>query len=311
VPKTLAMNNAEGITIALALFMNVFTKLTKPVVWFLSISTKIVLKIFRIKSRNDQYMSEEELILLLKQVSEQGVIESEESEIITEVMRLGDKKALNILVPRKDVCWLDLNNPVEELIRMASASSYSKLLVCESNIETIKGYIIVKDLLIEYFVKGNHNLTDILINPHFIPEQMSAVKILSLFRDSKKHFGVVVNEFGDISGIITLHDLAENIMGDFPEINENFSPDVVERDDKSWLVNGSMPVSDFKSNFSIPYFYKKNKDPESVATVGGLIMFLLKSIPKEGDSIILFNYRIEVVDMDGLRVDKVLISTIK
>jgi putative hemolysin len=140
---------------------------------------------------------------------------------------------------------------------------------------------------------------------------MSAVKILSLFRDSKKHFGVVVNEFGDISGIITLHDLAENIMGDFPEINENFSPDVVERDDKSWLVNGSMPVSDFKSNFSIPYFYKKNKDPESVATVGGLIMFLLKSIPKEGDSIILFNYRIEVVDMDGLRVDKVLISTIK
>ena len=244
VPKTIALNHAEAIAVALSPLMKVFSAVTYPVVWVLSVSTKIVLKFFGVHVRKEAPVTEDELKMVLQKGSEHGVIEKEESEMINEIIRFGDKRANALMTPRVDVEWIDITQTEDKIMAKALASPYPRMLVCENDIVRIKGVVNVRDVLSYYINHRRLRINDILFDPLYIPEQAQALKVLEMFRSTKKHFGVVINEYGTMEGIVTLHDLTENIMGDMPSADESDSPDVFRREDGSYLMDGSMMIED-------------------------------------------------------------------
>jgi len=304
VPKTIALNNPEAIAIFLSPLMSIIGKVTYPVVWFLSVSTKIVIKLFRIKDKKEVPITEEELRILLKQGSEHGVIEKEESDIINEVIRFSEKRAGTIMTHRLDVIWIDINESVSEIISMVQNAPFSRLPVCDKSIEEVKGIIAVKDILASFINSGTIDFPAIIHEPVFIPEQLPAIKVLELFRETRNHFGIVVNEYGSMEGIITLHDVAENIMGDLPAIEDNNESEVFRRDDGSFLIDGSMLLEDVEDLLELTSLYEHSEEEANVNTIGGLAMFKLNRIPKTGDKFTIKKRVFEIVDMDGNRVDK-------
>jgi len=275
-----------------------------PIVWLLSISTKMVIKLFGIKSERDSIVSEEELRILLRQGSENGVIEKEESTIINEVIRFGEKRAGSIMTHRLDVKWIDINSPVDEIIETIQNIPFSRLLVCNKDIEDIKGVVAIKDIFSSYINSKNIDFEGIMHDPVYIPEQLPAVKVLEQFRETRNHFGVVVNEYGSLEGIITLHDVTENIMGDLPAIEDQDEPEVFRREDGSYLIDGSMLIEDVEDLLDLPSLYDDDEDEANVNTIGGLDMYKLNRIPKAGDKFTIKDRVFEIVDMDGNRVDK-------
>jgi len=310
VPKTIALNNPEKIAMFLSPVMRIFGAAAYPVVWFLSISTKIVLKVVGIKSRKESPVTEEELRILLKQGSEQGVIEKEESQIISEVIRFGDKRASMVMTHRFDVEWIDISKTMEEIVSTALKSTFSRMPACHKSVEDVKGVIEVKDLLVNYIINKNFVIEDIIMEPLFIPEQLSAPKVLELFRTSKNHFGIVFNEYGTMEGIITLHDIIENIMGDMPAIEDKNEVEFFRREDGSYLVDGSIKIDDLKDLLGVRSLIEDEEaDEESgINTAAGLVMHKLEHIPEVGDKFTAKGYLFEIMDMDGNRVDKILIS---
>jgi putative hemolysin len=306
-PKMIALSNPERVAILLSPIMKLLSILLFPLIYILSISIKFLVKVFRIKNAKDLPVTEEELKILIKQGSDHGVIEKEESKMIREVFRFGDKTAYNLMTPSSDIVFLDKNDPEETIMETILSSSFSRFPVCDDTIDNVIGFLTLKDLLRSY--SGHHkiNLQDIISPPLFIPEVMPALKVLELFREKKVHMGIVINEFGTTEGLITLHDITESILGDFPALIENETPEIFIRDDGSNLVDGNIKIEDLKDAFNIseiPVDY----DSENISTLGGLSMIILNKVPETGDTFELGGYRFEIIDMDGNRVDKVLIT---
>ncbi len=310
VPKTIALNHAEPIAILLSPAMKVFSSVTYPVVWILSISTKLVLKFFGVQNRSESPVTEEELRLFLKKGSEHGVIEKEESDMINEVIRFGDKRASALMTPRVDVTWLDVHQAPDEILAESLKSSFPRLLVCEDEIDQVRGVVNVKDILAYYIQHQTMRLEEILFEPLYIPEQAPALKVLEMFRKTKKHFGIVINEYGSMEGIITLHDLTENIMGDLPALGDLDEPEAFQREDGSYLMDGSMKVEDAEDLLKVPSLFSVEEERPDVNTLGGLAMYQLNRIPRVGDKFPAGGYLFEIVDMDGNRVDKLLVRAI-
>jgi putative hemolysin len=309
VPKTIALNHAESIAVALSPPMKVFSEVTYPVVWILSLSTKLMLKLFGISARKEAPVTEEDLKMVLQKGSEHGVIEKEESEMINEIIRFGDKRANALMTPRVDVDWIDITQSEEKIMAKVLASPHPRMLVCEDDIDNIKGVVNVKDVLSYFITHRRLRLNDIVFDPLYIPEQAKALKVLEMFRSTKKHFGVVINEYGSVEGIITLHDLTENIMGDLPATYESEEPAVFRREDGSYLMDGAMMLEDVEDLLNISFFGDEDERPD-INTLGGLAMYELNRIPKTGDKFTAAGYSFEVVDMDGNRVDKLLVKAL-
>ncbi|MBN1382033.1 MAG: HlyC/CorC family transporter [Deltaproteobacteria bacterium] len=308
VPKTIALNNAESIAMFLSPAMKVFGAITYPIVWVLSISTKFVIKLFGIKTREEAPLSEEELLILLRKGSEHGIIEKEESDIINEVIRFGDKHASALMTPRVDVEWIDLKDDPGKIIERALKSPHTRLLVCENHIDNIRGAVSIKDILSDYINNQSLHMDEVVFEPLYIPEQTPALTVLETFRRTKNHIGVVINEYGSIEGIITLHDLAENIMGDLPAMGDLANPEIVPRDDGTLLADGSVKIEDIEDKLQIPSLFEDDEGKPDVNTLGGLAMYKLKRVPETGDIFYAGGYSFEIVDMDGNRVDKLLIK---
>jgi len=310
VPKTIALNHAEAIAIALSPLMKVFSSITYPVVWILSISTRMVLRLFGVSARKESPVTEEELKMVLQKGSEHGVIEKEESEMINEIIRFGDKRANALMTPRVDVDWIDITQTEERIMAKVLGSPHPRMLLCEDDIDKIKGVVNIKDVLSYYINHRRLRLNDIFFEPLYIPEQARALKVLEMFRSTKKHFGVVINEYGSMEGIITLHDLTENIMGDLPATYESDEPAVFRREDGSYLMDGAMMVEDVEDLLKIYSLFGDEDERPDINTLGGLAMYELNRIPKTGDKFAVAGYSFEIVDMDGNRVDKLLVKTV-
>ncbi|MRR17261.1 MAG: HlyC/CorC family transporter [Deltaproteobacteria bacterium] len=310
VPKTIALNNAEAIAIVLSPAMKLFSSFTYPIVWILSVSTKLVLQFFGIENRRETPVTEEELRMVIQKGSEHGVIEKEESDMINEVIRFGDKRASALMTPRVDVTWLDIHQDQEEILAEALKASYPRLLVCEDEVDQIKGVVNVKDVLAYYIRHRTVRLEEILFEPVYIPEQAPALKVLDLFRKTKRHFGVVINEYGSVEGIITLHDLTENILGDLPVQGDLEEPEIFQREDGSYLMDGSTKVEDVEDLFAVSSLFEDEDERPDINTLGGLAMYQLNRVPKIGDTFSAGGYLFEIVDMDGNRVDKLLVKKI-
>lgn len=305
VPKTIAFNNPESIAVNVAPAMKLLSAAVSPAIWFLTFSTKLFFKIFHIKQKTQPPITEEELKILLEQGSKHGTLETKEAEMIQSIFRFGDRKADSIMTVRKDVVWIDVNDSSEEIKETIMKYKFSKYPVCDGSLDKLLGVISIRDFLENYFSNDEVDLHSIMIQPVIITEFSSSLKILEKFRQTKNYIAIVIDEYGSVKGLVTLHDLVENIFGDLPEIFEQTEEEIFYENDGSMLIDGSFLVDELEELLKIHF-----KDKDKYNTLGGLIMYHLNKIPSTGDNFELEHYLFKVIDMDGKRVDKVLVKKI-
>lgn len=302
VPKSIALKNAEKITVLTAPLMYSITKVFSPLVGFLSISTKVILWLFRIKQSNEVPVTEEELKSLLELGTRHGTFEKEESEMIKKVFNFNDKKVGSILIPRTEIEWIDLNSNNREIFEFIKSHNFSRYLVCDSNIDNFHGIIESKEFLINYNENPNFEFKEVIKETLIVHESIFTIDLLEKFRASKSNLALVVDEYGGTKGLITLHDLIEDIFGELPEEFDEDETKIIVRADGSLLVDGLIDITELMDKLSL-----KIEEPD-YSTLSGFIMHQLGTVPAEGEILDYEDYRFEVIDMDGKRIDKVLIK---
>lgn len=304
VPKTLAMNNPEGIALVCVPIIRYFTFLTFPFVKLLSISTKLILKLVGMKESDSDHVSEEELKFLIKSAGKQGVLEKEESDVHHNLFYFTDQTAKTLMTHHTDVEWIDINKPTEEIFQQLKDSVHSKFVVADKSLNQILGVLTIKTFL-ENFNRPDFALNQIIEKPIFVIENAPAFKILNLFKQKKQYIAVVIDEYGSVEGIVTLHDLIEAIVGDLPDEDEADDEYIIPRKDGSYLLDGKTLI------YELNQYFKREIIAENTAlytTISGFLIEELQAMPNVGDVIETEKYTFEVLDMDHLRIDKVLLT---
>lgn len=303
VPKTIALNNPEKIAIKIASPIYYFSLIFYPVVRFLSFSTSLINRLIGVKKQPD-HMTEAELIQMLKIASREGVIEKDQNLLHEKVFYFSDKKAKHIMTHRIEVDWIDINQPIDIMKESIFKSKHSKIVCCKDNLDNFLGILKVKDFLTACSLSDDINITELLTQPLIVHESADVYKVLNLFKQKQIHFCIVVNEYGSFEGIITLHDILEDLIGDIPEEGELLEPDIFVRDDKSFLISGDAPVEILDGIFDN---YMTDFEKIDYSTVAGFVLNKIDKIPHVGDKFTYNNYIIEIIDIDGKRIDKILV----
>ena len=307
VPKRIALNSPERIASAVALPMKALARLGSPVVRLLTLSTSFVLRLLRVRPSAEPPVTEEEIKLLMAQGTEWGAFEPAELDIVGRVFRFADRPVASVMTPRNEVVWIDLDQPSENRRRVIRESGRSQFPVARGTLDAVQGVLRVKDWLRTEETPPGDEMS--LLQPAlFVPETAGALDLLKQFQKSRRHIAIVLDEHGGTAGIVSLHDILEAIVGDLPPADEESQPLLVARDDGSWLVDGSLPIPDFKDAFRLQDLPEEAEG--HFHTVGGLVMSALRRVPREGDAFETSGLRLEVVDMDGRRVDKVLVTRV-
>jgi putative hemolysin len=304
-PKRIGLNHPEGIAKAVAIPMKMISVITAPFIWLLTISTEFLLKVLGIKPSADGKITEEEIKAIIKEGTEGGEVQEIEQDIVERVFHIGDRKVNSLMTHRKSVVFLPLNSDKQKVKDLMLKELHSVYPVYKDNFDDIVGVVNLKNIF-AHFENENFNLADILTEAPFIMEQTSAYKALENFKESGIHYAFVSDEYGVFQGIITLNDILEALVGDASEFyKEDFQ--LIEREDGTWLVDGHYSLHDFLTYFELD---ELTSDYE-VTTVSGLIMTELSRIPKQGEKLIWQKFELEVIDMDGVKIDKVLVKAIK
>ena len=304
VPKTIALANPERIAVRIAAPIAWFSMIFFPVVKFLSFSTSLINRLLGIRKHPDS-MTEAELRQMLRSASRDGVIEKNQDLMHQKVFYFADKRARHIMTHRLEIEWIDISQPTNVVRQGILKSKHSRLVCSRGTLDSFQGILNVRDFFAADVVSKEYSITGLLIQPVIVPETADAYKVLDLFKQKQIYFCVVVNEYGGIEGIITLHDILENLIGDIPEEGESFEPDVFLRDDKSWLVSGDAPVEILDGIFDN---YMTDFESIEYTTVAGFVLDNIHKIPQIGDKFTYDNYMIEIVDIDDNRIDKILIT---
>lgn len=304
VPKRLALNNPERIAAIVAIPMRALAALAAPVVFLLSASTDMVVRVLGITPSTEPQVTEEEIKILIEQGTEAGTFEEAEQDMVERVFRLGDRPVSSFMTPRPDIIWLDLEDSPEENREKMVENGYSRYPICQGGLDTVLGVIPVTDLLARCFRGDPLDLTVGLRQPVFVPESTRGLKVLELFKQTITHIALVVDEYGVIQGLVTLNDIMSEIVGDVPSADDEENPQAVQREDGSWLVDGMLGVEEFFELFDIEWQFEERG---SYQTLGGFVITHLGRIPAAADHFEWQGMRIEVMDMDGNRVDKVLV----
>jgi len=308
VPKRLALRQPERIAMAAAQPMRLLAKITSPVVHFLTFSTEMVLRALGVGPSQNAPITEEEVKIMIEQGTRAGVFEQAERDIVERVFRLGDQRISALLTPRTDVVWLDLNDPSQEIIRKIT-SGFSRFPVGQDSLDKVLGIVRAKDLLAQYLANQSIDLKASLRHPLFVPESMRALKILDLFKQSGAHVALVVDEYGGVQGLVTHHDILEAIGGDIlPETSPTEQP-AIKQEDGSWLIDGMLTIAEFKEILELARL--PGEEQGGYDTVGGFALQQMGRIPSAGDHFETAGLRLEVVDMDGRRIDKLLVIPVR
>lgn len=306
VPKRIALARAERIACALARPMRFLVRLARPVVRLLSGSTDLALRALHIRPSEEPPVTEEEIRFMIQAGTRAGVFEEAEQRMVTEVFRLADRRVASLMTPRTDIVWLEVDDSTEEIARKIAEAEHSRFPLCEGGLDHPLGFVRAKDLLVRSLSGQPLDLRALMRPPLFVPESQRGLRLLELFRQSRTHLALVVDEYGGIQGLVTVNDILEAIVGEMPSRAEHDEPLAVQREDGSWLLDGMLPVDDFKHLLHIERLAE-----EEIAlyeTLGGFVMTRLGRIPNAGDHFHWRGLRFEVVDMDGLRIDKVLVA---
>jgi putative hemolysin len=303
VPRRVALHRPESIARAVSRPVRALTILTGPVVGLLAVATDRLLGVVGIRPSSETPVTEESIQQLMQVGTKAGVFEEAEHEMVKRVLRFGDRRARALMTPRNEIVWIDLGDSPEEVRRKVISSPHSRFPVCDQSLDNLLGIVHVKDLLghgqdVEPFrVKGHLTL------PVFLYEGTHGLKILEMLRASGTHNAVVLDEYGTVEGLLTLTDILEAIVGDIPERSEDEEPRAVRRPDGSWLLDGRLQLDEFRDLFDLPAL------PEGdFHTLAGLVVARLGHIPKVGEGFDAWGLHVEVVDMDGNRVDRLLVA---
>jgi len=302
VPKRLALRDPESVSSMVARPMLFFSKIFSPFVKLLSFSTEWILKVMGVKPNLDAPVTEEELHLLIDQGTQAGVFDESEQDMVEGIFSLGDSRVYSLMTPRTELVWLDITDTIEEIRQKIADCPYSRFPVRQDSLETILGIVKSRDLLVESLSGKEVDLKALLKPVHFIPETMFASRALELFKEKNTELLLVVDEFGGLQGLLTINDILEEIVGAM-EFEE---PQATQRQDGSWLLDGMLEVDEFKELFnftSVPH-------EDEYETLSGFVMTSLGRVPQAAEHFEWNGYRFEVMDMDGRRVDKVLVTTL-
>ena len=307
VPKRLAMRHPETIATWVALPLRLFARLSAPMVQLLSISTDIVCRLFGKAQSHEPPVTEEEITTLVQQGTEAGVFEEKAEDMVEAVLRLGDKTARSLMTPRTQIAWLDLENSMEQIRAKISASGRSRFPVAAGSLDKVTGIVQAKDLLALTLANKPIDLNTLMQEPLFVPRTISALELLESFKKTNKHIALVVDEYGGIEGLLTHHDILEAIAGDIPIGEKPIDPKAVRRHDGSWLLDGMLSVDDFKEIFHLEAIPGEKRD--AYQTLGGFVFTQMGRVPAVAESFEWRGLRFEIVDMDGKRIDKVLVMS--
>lgn len=305
IPKTIALGNADSIALAVAPVVSVFTRMAMPLVKVLSGSTNFAIRILGIREPSEEKMSEEELRQIIKTAGRQGILAKEEIQLHQNIFTYSEQKAKNLRTHRMEVEYLDINQPIEAIKELIQRSAHSKFPVADGSFDNIIGMLTAKNFY-EYLMEDRGDpLRSILQPPIYIPEAMLASSVLNIFKKNKQYIGIVIDEYGTIEGIITLHDILEAIVGNLPDLDEVDEPDIVGREDGSFLVSGSIEIFDLNRELRQELV---RRDPDSYATLAGFITHHLGRFPTVGEKFEHNGFEVEIVDMDRFKVDKVILK---
>lgn len=308
VPKRMALNSPEPIATIVAIPMRFLSMITAPFVHFLGASTQLVVRLLGIRPSTEPEVTEEEIKVLIEQGTEAGTFEEAEQDMVQRVFRLGDRPVSALMTPRPEIVWLNIEDSAEVNRQKIIHSQHSRFPVCQRELDNVLGVLPVNDILSRCLNSQPLDLSASLRRPLFVPESTRGLKILEMFKQSGTHIVFVVDEYGVIQGLVTLNDVLVEIVGDIPSSSHTDEPVAVQRDDGSWLIDGMLSVDEFLEMFEIEELSPEERG--SYNTMGGLVMANLGRIPTATDKFDWQGFSFEVVDMDGNRVDKILVMPI-
>ena len=304
-PKRLALQNPERIACAVAGPMQQLSTLTGPLVRLLSASSGLVLRLLGIPPSPDLPVTEEEIKVLLEQATRAGVFEAAEQDMVEGVFRLTNRRVSALMTPRTEIAWLDVDDTLDEIQRKVADAPHARYPVCRGNLDDVLGVVRIRDVLLHALTCQPVDLKALLLSPLFVPESTLASRALELLKQSGVRMALIVDEHGSLQGLLTINDIVEEIVGDI----EADRPRALARKDNSWLVDGRLPIYEFKALFGLRSLPGEERD--NYQTLGGFIMMQLGRIPAAGDHFRWGGLYFEVLGMDGRRVDKVLVKPLQ
>lgn len=301
VPKRIGLSRPEAIAKTMAKPMRIISLITYPFIWLLTRSSNLIVRLFNIKSDNNQ-VTEEEIKAIISEGTEHGAIEEAEQEIIERVFHLGDRNITSLMTHRSDIVWFEVNDNEEKIREKIIAEPHSVYPICDTEIDNIKGVVSIKDI----YVADDFTLfKDLMKTALFVPENNTAYQVMEKFKESQIHSCFIVDEYGSVLGMITLNDIMEAIIGEMPQSDIDDDYEIVRRDDGSYLIDAQIPFFDFLSRFDKTQW--ANEEEHEFDTLAGCILHELERIPQTGDKLPWRGFTFEIIDMDGHRIDKVLV----
>jgi putative hemolysin len=309
VPKRLALQHPEGISALVARFMSWLSRAAFPLVRFLSASTDFIIRLLGARPSSEPPVTEEEINVLMTQGAEAGVFEETEKQIVSNILRLDEQRIGAIMTPRVDIYYLDVEDPYEDNRRKLVESPYSRLPVCKGGTDNVLGIAHAKDLLPICLSGHDIDLVSAFRPTLYVPNSITSMQLLETFKKNGYHVALVVDEYGELQGLVTMNDVLEAIVGDIGTEESQTDPMAVKREDGSWLIDGMLPVEDFKKIFAVDEL--PDEEIGSYHTISGFVMMQLGKVPTVTDHFEWNGLRFEVVDMDRSRIDKVLVTPSK
>lgn len=306
VPKRLALQNPEGIASAIAKPMQGLSLLFSPLVWLLSASSRLLLKLLRLDRVKEETVTDEEIRIMMEMGSEAGVFHAEESQLVSNVMKLDAVRIGAVMIPRKEIYLIDTLLPWEQQRQKIIDSPYSQVVICKGGFEQILGMLNCRDLLKAVLSNPEFNLEAKLRPAVYVQETMTLTQLLKHFRETRTDIALIVDEYGDIQGLVTATDLLTAIVGELPAISADQNYEILQRTDGSWLMDGDVPIPQLKSSLGIKLQFP-GEAGQDFHTLAGMLLFNFQKIPHAGDNCLIDGWKFEVMDMDSNRIDKVLV----
>lgn len=305
VPKRIGLTHAERVATRVAPGMSRLSRIARPIVFLLTRSTDAVVQLLGVKPSSELPVTDEEVKLMIELGTQVGVFEPIEEEMVGQLFWLSDRTVSALITPRTEIIWLDINESAQDQFRKLTSNSHSRFPVADGSLDHVLGIVVAKDLLRQLLEEGEIDLQKVMQPAVFVPEGMPALQVLDRFKEARSQHALVIDEYGVLQGLVTANDILEELVGEIPEADEVADPEVVERDDGSWLLDGMLTVDEFKTLFEIEAL--PDEAMQYHQTLGGFVMAAVGRIPKSGDEFIWEGLSFEVMDMDGYRVDKVLV----
>ncbi|QNL48404.1 HlyC/CorC family transporter [Olivibacter sp. SDN3] len=302
IPKRFGLYFSEKIASSIALPMTIISKISLPLIWILTKTSDVFFKLFGIKDYQEQAVSEEEINAIIRESTKGGEVQPIEQLIVERVFALGDRRAAELMTHRIDLKWFDVNDDLKDVKEKIKQNTHSFYPVCDRSLDNILGVVSVKELFLQYLDGATFDLKKFVHKPLYVSEYTAAYRVLERLRSSKRRYAMVLDEYGDLQGLITISDVVDELIGNHVKAYDDYK--IVQRSSDSWLADGQLPFFEFIEYFNLDDV----QETAGFTTLGGLILDQLNHIPVVTDRVKWKGFNLEVIDMNGMRIDKILIT---